>query len=180
MSVAGSLLMIATGLALMAFGLFLFYAWLPFLYGLIGFDIGLLIGRSLTGDVGTLAIILGIVGAISLAVASYALEPYRRVLLGVSGGFMLGLSLAGIFGLESVLGRLAGVVLGAIGALAGGILVPRYFDTFVVIASAVGGAAMVISGVHLLFPGLGLFEGTSGTLFARLLTVVLGVIGVWW
>ncbi len=29
MSVAGSLLMIATGLALMAFGLLLFYAWLP-------------------------------------------------------------------------------------------------------------------------------------------------------
>ncbi len=57
---------------------------------------------------------------------------------------------------------------------------PRYFDTFVVIASAVGGAAMVISGIHLLFPGLGLFDGTSGSLFARLLTAVLGVMGVGW
>ncbi len=111
MSVLGAILMIVTGLAIMAFGLFLFYAWLPLLYGLVGLDIGLLIGRALTGDVGTLAIILGIVGAVALALASYFLEPYRRILLGVSGGFLLGLSLAAIFGLDSVFGRISGAIL---------------------------------------------------------------------
>ena len=58
------ILMIVTGFAIMAFGLFLFYAWLPLFYGLFGLEIGLLVGRSLTGTVGATAIILGIAGAI--------------------------------------------------------------------------------------------------------------------
>ena len=49
MSLAIGLLMIVTGLAIMAFGLFMFYAWLPLLYALIGFDVGLLLGRAFTG-----------------------------------------------------------------------------------------------------------------------------------
>ena len=32
MSVLGAILLILAGLAIMAFGIFLFYAWLPFLY----------------------------------------------------------------------------------------------------------------------------------------------------
>jgi hypothetical protein len=47
--------------------------------------IALLLGKSLTGAVGTIAITLGIVGAVLLGIASYFLEPYRRILLGVSG-----------------------------------------------------------------------------------------------
>ena len=85
MSVLGAILLILAGLAIMAFGIFLFYAWLPFLYGLFGFEIGLLLGRAITGDVGLLAIILGIVGAVILFGATYFLEPYRRILLGLSG-----------------------------------------------------------------------------------------------
>jgi len=60
MSLAYGLMMLVTGLAIMTFGLFLFYAWLPVIYALIGFDIGLLLGRSLSGDTGTIAIIIGI------------------------------------------------------------------------------------------------------------------------
>ena len=45
------ILMIVTGFAIMAFGLFLFYAWLPLFYGLFGLEIGLLVGKSLTGTV---------------------------------------------------------------------------------------------------------------------------------
>ena len=48
MSFAGAILLIVTGLAVMGLGLLLFYAWLPFLYGFVGFDIGLLFGRWLT------------------------------------------------------------------------------------------------------------------------------------
>lgn len=89
MSLIGSLLMILTGLAIMAFGLFIFYAWLPLLYAIVGLDIGLMLGRWLTGDVGAIAIVLGIAGAVLLGAASYFLEPYRRLLLGASQAFSL-------------------------------------------------------------------------------------------
>ena len=84
------ILMIGTGFAIMAFGLFLFYAWLPLFYGLFGLEIGLLVGKSLTGTVGATAIILGIAVAIFFGAASYFLEPYRRILLGVSGAHAAG------------------------------------------------------------------------------------------
>jgi hypothetical protein len=83
MSVFGATLLLLAGLAIMGFGIFLFYAWLPFLYGLFGLEIGLLLGRSLTGDIGVVAIIFGIVGAVILFGAAYFLEPYRRILLGL-------------------------------------------------------------------------------------------------
>jgi hypothetical protein len=79
MSLSIGLLMVLTGLAIMAFGLFMFYAWLPLLYALIGLDIGLLLGPAFTGDVGTTAIVLGLASALILGAASYILEPYRRV-----------------------------------------------------------------------------------------------------
>jgi hypothetical protein len=59
MSTLGAILLILAGLAILNYGIFLFYAWLPVLYGLFGFEIGMLLGRSMTGDVGALAITLG-------------------------------------------------------------------------------------------------------------------------
>src|ERR1700704_1610689 len=162
MSLAIGLLMIVTGLAIMAFGLFMFYAWLPLLYALIGFDVGLLLGRAFTGDVGTTAIVLGIVGAFILGAASYILEPYRRVLLGVSGGILFGLSVASVFGLDGwfggYFGRIFALVCGAVGSL----LVPRFFDMFVIAASAVSGAAMVLIGTNHIFPGVRLIAPAAG------------------
>ena len=152
MSSAGAILLIVTGLAVMALGLLLFYAWLPFLYGFVGFDIGLLLGRWLTGDIGIIAIILGAVGAAVLAFASYSLEPYRRILLGVSAGVLIGLALAAGFGLSGTIGTLIGGVLAVVFGLIGGNVVPRYFDLFVIFASAVSGAGMVMTGAHILMP----------------------------
>jgi hypothetical protein len=40
-----AVLLILCGLAVMVFGLFLFYAWLPILYALFGWEIGLLLGH---------------------------------------------------------------------------------------------------------------------------------------
>ncbi|MET0720092.1 MAG: hypothetical protein ABWY64_04565 [Tardiphaga sp.] len=180
MSLAYGLMMLVTGLAIMTFGLFLFYAWLPLIYALIGFDIGLLLGRSLTGDTGTIAIAIGITGAVLLGVCSYALEPYRRILLGVSGGFLFGLSLAAAFGLDSLLGGFFGVLLAIVCGLIGGVIVSLFFDRFVIAASAISGAAIAMAGAHHLLPGVGIFDRASGGALPALITLVLAVAGVFW
>jgi len=180
MSLAIGLLMIATGLAIMGFGLFMFYAWLPLLYALIGFDIGLMLGRAFSGDVGTTAIILGIAGAFILGAASYLLEPYRRILLGVSGGILFGLSVAAAFGLDGWFGGFFGRMLALVCGVVGGLLVPRFFDLFVIGASAVSGAAMVMTGANHILPGVGFFDRVAGGVLPALLTIVLAVAGVSW
>ena len=180
MSLAIGLLMILTGLAIMAFGLFMFYALLPLLYALIGFDVGLLLGRAFTGDIGTTAIVLGFVGGFVLGAASYILEPYRRVLLGVSSGILLGLSVAAALGIDGWLGGFFGSVLALVCGVAGGLLVPRFFDLFVVIASAVSGAALVMTGANRILPGVGVFDRAAGGLLPSLVFIILAVVGVSW
>ncbi len=180
MSLLGGILMILAGLAILSFGLFLFYAWLPLLYGLIGLEIGLLLGRWLTGTVGATAIILGIGAAVLLGLLSYALEPYRRVLLGISGGVLIGLSIAALFGLDGWLGGFFGLVLAAVCGVIGGFIVPFFFDAFVVVASALAGAAMVMAGAHLILPNVGLFDHAGGGLLPRLLALLLAVVGMGW
>ena len=180
MSVLGATLLVLAGLAIMGFGIFLFYAWLPFLYGLFGLEIGLLLGRWLTGGIGLVAIIFGIVSAVILFCAAYFLEPYRRILLGLSAGAMVGLSIAAVFGLDHFFGGVIGVILAVVGAAIGAIIVPRYFDAFVIVSSAFAGAAMVSAGAHWLFPGVGLFDRAAGGLLPALELFVLSVIGIAW
>jgi len=178
MSLSIGLLMILTGLAIMGFGLFMFYAWLPLLYALIGFDVGLMLGRAFTGDVGTTAIILGIAGAFILGAASYVLEPYRRILLGVSGGILFGLSVAAAFGLDGWFGGFFGRILALVCGVVGATLVPRFFDLFVIGASAVSGAAMVMTGANHILPGVGFFDRAGGALLPSLVTIILAVVCV--
>jgi hypothetical protein len=180
MSTLGAVLLILAGLGTMAFGIFIFYAWLPLFYGLFGLEIGLLLGRSLTGDVGLTAVLLGVVGAAILFAASYSLEPFRRILIGLSAGAAVGLSIAALMGLENVIGGVLSTVLAVFGAFIGANVVPRYFDAFVVAASAFGGAAMAVAGAHLLFPGVGLFDRASGGILPALMTAGLAVIGIGW
>jgi hypothetical protein len=180
MSVLGAILLVLAGGAIMAFGIFLFYAWLPFFYGLFGLEIGLLLGQWLTGDIGLVGIILGIAGAVILFGAAYFLEPYRRILLGLSAGALVGLSIASVFGLDHFVGGVLGAVLAFVGALTGGILVPRYFDAFVIVVSAFAGAAMVMAGAHWLFPGVGLFDRAAGGFLPTVLTFVLSAVGIGW
>ena len=94
-------------------------------------------GSAFTGDVGTTAVALGIAGAAILGAGSSALESCRRVLPGVSGGVLFGLSVAAAFGLDGWLDGFFGRVLALVCGAAGGMLAPRFFDTFVIGASAV-------------------------------------------
>jgi hypothetical protein len=172
--------LILCGLGIMAFGLFLFYALLPVLYGLFGLEIGLLLGQWLSGEVGLFAFILGIVGAVVLFCATYSLEPYRRVLVGFLGGAVLTLSLAYLLGLDHLIGGIVGTALVVAGGLVGAIIVPQVFDSIIIAASAFGGATMAMTGAHLLLPGVGLFDRVAGGLPPRLMTLVLTAIGIGW
>ncbi len=180
MSLAGGVLLILSGLAIMTFGLFLFYAWLPLLYAVVGFDIGLLIGRALTGEVGALAVGLGVAGAVALGAASYFLEPYRRILLGVAGGFLFGLSLGMALNLDSILGGTLARALAFVCAFVGGMLVPRYFNAFVIGASAISGASIILIGLHHLLPGIRLFDAASGDPLPIVILIVLALAGAVW
>ena len=102
MSLAYGLMMLVTGLAIMTFGLFLFYAWLPLIYALIGFDIGLLLGRSLTGDAGMISVVFGISGAAITMAGAHHLLPGVGIFDRASGGALpalitLVLAVAGVF-----------------------------------------------------------------------------------
>jgi hypothetical protein len=176
MSTLGAILLILAGLAIMSYGIFLFYAWLPVLYGLFGFEIGMLLGRSMTGDIGALAITLGVIAAVIMFLASYFLEPYRRILLGISGGAAVGLALASVFGWDGLLA----FILMVLGAVIGASVVPRYFDAFIIGASAFAGAAMLMAGAHKLLPGVGLFDRTSGGMLPSMVTLLLAVLGIGW
>jgi hypothetical protein len=173
--------MIVTGLAIAWFGLFLFYAWLPLLYALVGLDIGILLGRTLTGTFGATAITLGITGAAILGAASYLLEPYRRILLGASGGILFGLSATAALGFEN---RFGGFVFSRIFALIcgviGGLLVPRFFNWFVIAATAFSGAAMVVMGVGHVLPGTATLDRVAGGVAPPLLTIALAVAAMSW
>jgi hypothetical protein len=173
-------LLILCGLAIMGFGLFLFYAWLPILYGLFGFEIGLLLGQWLSGDAGLFAIVFGIVGAVVFFCATYSLEPYRRVLIGFSGGALLALSLAYLLGLDHLIGGLIGAALAVAGGIVGVIVVTQYFDPIIIAASAFGGATMAMAGAHLLLPSVGLFDRLAGGFAPRLVTIIMTAIGIGW
>ena len=96
MQISFAILLILCGIGIMGFGLLMFYAWLPLLYGLFGLEIGLLLGRWLTGDVGVLAFTLGLAIGVAAAAAAYFLEPYRRALVGFMGGVVLVLAGIGV------------------------------------------------------------------------------------
>jgi hypothetical protein len=180
MSLLASSLLIVAGLAIMAYGIFIFYAWLPLLYGLLGLEIGLLLGRSITGAVGPLAMALGIVAAVALFFAAYSLEPYRRILLGITAGAAVGLSLAALLGLEQTMGGALGMLLAVVGAIAGASIIPRYFDQLIVAASAFAGATMAMAGAHALLPGVGLFDRAAGGPLPGLVTLILTAVGIGW
>ncbi len=178
MAISLAILLILCGLGIMGFGLLIFYAWLPLFYGLFGFELGLLLGRWLTGDIGAVAVTLGIaIAALAFGLAYY-LEHYRRALVGFTGGVVLVLAVLSLLGLERVMSGFSGIVLALIGGVVGATVALKYFDLFIVASSSFGGAALIITGAQLLLPTQTV-EQFSGFL-PTLLTVILGVFGLRW
>ena len=169
-------LLILCGLGIMGFGLYLFYAWLPLFYGLVGLEIGLLLGKWVTGGIGPLAVMLGTTGGVLAASSAYYFEPYRRTLLGYIGGALFMLSLASAVGLDRVTHGFVSAVVSVAGGLIGATIARNYFDLLVVGASAVGGATLVVAGAQLVLP----IAQASGSLLPIVLTAILTIIGISW
>jgi hypothetical protein len=83
-------------------------------------------------------------------------------------------------GLENVLGGMFMRALAFACAVAGGILVPRFFNPFVIGASAISGASLLMTGLHELAPGVRLFQSASGDPLAVAALVILALVGVAW
>ena len=153
-----AVLMIGAGLGLMAFGLFLFYTFLPLFYGIFGLALGYRLGMVITGHesgaVGWFEFILAIVLAVAAALAAYYLEPIRRALAGILVGGGIGLAIGDMLGV----GKVIHLVIAAAGAGGGALLALWIFDQLIVIASALAGAALVMDGAFLLLPGLSLLD----------------------
>jgi hypothetical protein len=167
-----ALLLIASGLALVLFGLYLFYAWLPLLFGFLGFDSGLLLGGRLFGD-GVVAIICGIVVGIIVASATYVLEPYRRVVVGYLGGSLVALAL---LGLDRSNGGIFVAVVAVCGGVAGALLAAKFLDYLLIATTACGGAALSSLGAQALLAPTAAPAGDSSLAF--ILTAALTLVGV--
>jgi len=74
---------------------------------------------------------------------------------------------AAAFGLDGWFGGFFGRVLVLVCGVVGGLLVPRFFDLFVIGASAVSGAAMVMTGANHILRGVGFFDRAAGGVCRR-------------
>jgi hypothetical protein len=167
-----AILLIAFGFVLAVFGLFLFYAWLPFFYALFGFEVGFWLGDRLFGQ-GSAPIVVGIMLGIVLAAATYTFEPYRRIVVGYLGGSLVALAL---LSLDRSTGGIFVAVVAVCGGVGGALVASKFFDYFVIATSAYGGAVLTGFGAWSLLSLLGAPTGGSGIEF--LLTVALTAIGV--
>jgi len=186
MNILLGILLVAWGLGLMAFGLWVFYALLPLWYGMFGGLLGFFIGTWITGGTtgwfGSILIwTLAVVGAALFAGLAYQLEPFRRVLAGLLMGFSLGSLLAILFGG----GAFLTILFGGIGALIFAVLVPLFFDPMIIVGSAFSGAALLMDGIFLILPFLGFLvdrtnAANNGNFLAIVVYLALGVVGMVW
>ena len=114
---------------------------------------------------------------IAAAAAAHYLEPYKRALIGFMGGVTLVLAILSVLGMDQLISSFSVMVLAAIGGVLGATIALKYFDFFIVAASAFGGAALIVTGAQLLLPTS---AEPSGTILPALLTVILGIFGLRW
>ena len=170
------MLMILVGFAILGFGLFIFYAWLPVFYALFGFEIGLLLGGWMFGSAGLARIAVGIALGAVLAAATYLIEPYRRIVVGYLGGSVVSLSLASLIGLGRFDSALLAALMAVIGGVAGAMIAMRFFDALVIAASAYGGATLIVLGARMLLPIAS--EPTALSAIPAIIAIVLAILGM--
>jgi len=183
MLILNGLLIVIVGLTTMSFGLFLFYALLPLFYALfgagVGYELGTLVTSTPPGEMNFVKLMFVLVGGIAFAATAYFLEPVRRILIGLGLGSLLGGLVATAFGLTG----LFGVIVMALAAAVGAGITLKMFDTFIVVASAIGGAGLALDGAHLVFRSLGIFDRATiadGAVMPLFLWIALSAVAMAW
>ena len=98
----------------------------------------------------------------------------------ISGGILFGLSVSSAFGLDVWLGGFFGRIFALVCGAVGSLLMPRFFDIFVIAASAVSGAAMVLIGANHILPGVQLIDPAAGGALPSLITIIVAAAGIGW
>lgn len=183
MHILNGISLILVGVAAMGFGLLFFYALLPLFYGFFGIGVGYWFGSLLTGappgDANLIKMFFAIGGGVLFAGGAYFLEPFRRILIGVGLGSLIGGLIASAIGLTGFLGVVIMIVAGVIGA---GITL-AVFDTFIVVASAYGGAGLAMDGAHLILGSMAILDRTAiatGAMAPLIVWIVAGTIAMGW
>ena len=176
-------LLIVSGVAIMTFGLYLFYLFLPLFYFFFGLGVGYELGSFLTsapaGEMSLVKLIFACGGGVIFALGAYFLEPIRRILIGIGLGSLLGGLVANALGLAGVFGIVIMIIAAAIGAG----LTLAVFDRFIIIASAFGGAGLALDGAHQFFRSLDIFDRATivdGAVAPAVIWMILSAIAVVW
>ncbi len=183
MFLLNGIVLILAGIGAMGFGLFLFYALLPLFYAFFGAGVGYWLGSFFTstvpGEMSFIKLLFSLGGALVFASAAYFLEGFRRILIGIGLGSLIAGLIASALGLTGFLGSMIMLVSAVIGA---GITL-AVFDSFIIIASAFGGAGLAMDGVHLIFRNLHIVDRTSiadGATAPLVIWIVLGALAMAW
>ena len=132
------------GFAMLVMGRQIFWI---FIAGL-GFAFGLLFGGEFySGQSQYMIFLVSTLIAIAGALLAYTLQRLAAGIGGFVTGWYLTFILIGYFGIQ--LGYQAGIVVPVIVGLTCGLLIMKFFDVGVIIASSVAGSAIIISGMSL-------------------------------
>jgi hypothetical protein len=165
-----AILSVAVGLVACFVGYQLFRILLPLLGGLYGATLAYSWfgpGQEL------LALFVGLFVCAIFALLAYFLWSLTVGIGGVAMGFGAGVQLAAFLGLGGWFAVIIGVVL----AVVFGLLFFGARDSLVMLASAVGGAGLVLSGLAVLMPGLLGWLANERNLITFFLTLVLAAAG---
>ena len=183
MQIVNGIVLIIVGLGAMGFGLMLFYALLPLFYAFFGVGVGYWLGSLLTstppGEMSFIKLIFALGGGMVFASGAYFFEPIRRMLVGIGLGSLLGGLVASALGLTGLLGVLIMIVAAVVGAA----ITLAVFDSFVVVASALGGAGLSMDGAHLIVQSLDILDRTTianGAVAPLIIWLVVGAIAMGW
>ena len=161
------LLLILAGLAGLFWGYRIFRILLPIIGGIAGY----LIAAALFPNSLVLALVIGLVLAVALAIFAYAAWSVMVTVSGAILGGSLGAAIAQGLNLWTWLGWLLIIVLAAVGAY----LVWKIRDEVVIILTAIVGASFVASGLRSWFAAT-----ASWTLLWAIIFIVLAVAGILW
>jgi hypothetical protein len=165
-----AVLSIGIGLAACFMGYQLFRVLLPFLAALYGYNVA---AGWFSPEAWFWPLIIGVLIGLVFAALAYFLWSLTVGIGGVTLGFGLGTQLAAFLGLGGMLSPVIGIVV----AVLIGILFFSARDLMVMVATALGGAGLALTGIAVLLPGLLGWLANSSNFITFILTIVLAAIG---